>query len=247
MCFLHKDAPLSIADKIRSGREETMALLLHIFLTWYGVLRDSLGWSQNLDGLLPKPLNRFELPVKVRSQILHSSIVDLQPQLGKLNREVKGFFKMVNRVSASLNAKDRTEVLAAMTTIKEKLPFLLSLTTEERKGLPKMGDRNLPFVKKALEVATHNPDFLPRSFEIEELRKDVELFESLYPLVVAFTQLNELLNDTHTVVGSEAYAAALQVYNYAKLSGNSAGMEAVVDELGQRFSRKAKKAAIPVA
>ncbi|MER3433915.1 MAG: hypothetical protein C4288_10895 [Leptolyngbya sp. ERB_1_1] len=154
---------------------------------------------------------------------------------------------MANRISASLTAKDRTEVLAAMTTIKAKLPFLLSLTTEERKGLPKMGDRNLPFVKKALEVATQNPDFLPRSFEIEELRKDVELFESLYPLVVAFTQLNELLIDTHTVAGSEAYAAALQVYNYAKLSGNSAGMEAVVDELGQRFSRKAKKAAMPVA
>ena len=154
---------------------------------------------------------------------------------------------MANRVSASLAAADRKEVFAALQIIKDKLPFLLALTTEERKALPKMGDRNLPFVKKALEVATQHPDFLPRSFDLEELRRDVELFEALYALVMAFNQLNELLNDTYTAAGSEAYAAALQVYSYAKLSDKETGMETLVEELGQRFTRKAKKAAAPVA
>jgi hypothetical protein len=56
---------------------------------------------------------------------------------------------MTNRISTSLTAKERTEALALLTTLKEKLPFLVSLTTEQRKALPKMGDRNLPFVKKA--------------------------------------------------------------------------------------------------
>ena len=43
-------------------------------------------------------------------------------------------------------------------------------------------------------------------------------------------------------VGSEAYAAALQVYNYAKASGNTGGLDAVVGEMGQRFARKPRKA-----
>jgi hypothetical protein len=150
---------------------------------------------------------------------------------------------MNNRISASLNTSDRAEVLQALTVIKEKLPFLLSLTAEERKALPKMGDRNLPFVKKALELATQNPDFLPRSFDIDELRKDVELFEAMAPLVMAFLQTQDLINDTHTVIGSEAYAAALQVYNYAKVTDNVAGMESLVEDLGQRFNRKSKKSA----
>jgi len=43
-------------------------------------------------------------------------------------------------------------------------------------------------------------------------------------------------------VGSEAYAAALQVYGYAKASGNIGGLDAVVTEMGQRFARKSRKA-----
>ena len=144
-------------------------------------------------------------------------------------------------ISTTLTQTDREAVMGAVATIKAKLPFLVDLTLEERKALPKLGDKSRAFVGKALEVATQNPDFLPRSFNLEEMRKDVQLFEALYPIVVALTQLQELLDDTYVTVGSEAYASALQVYTYAKASGQGAGLDAVVVELGQRFARKAKK------
>ena len=127
------------------------------------------------------------------------------------------------QISTTLNKADREAVMAAVNTIKEKLPFLVDLSAEERKALPKMGDKSRAFVSKALEVATQNPDFLPRSFDVEELRKDVQLFEAMYPIVVALTQLQELVDDTCIAVGSEAYAAALQMYTYAKASGNTGG------------------------
>jgi hypothetical protein len=148
---------------------------------------------------------------------------------------------MNNRVSASLGAQERQEILQAIALIKDKLPFLLSLTTEERKAMPKMGDRNMPFVKKALEAATQNPDFLPRAFEVEELRKDIELFEALYPLVIAFSQLQDALHDTYITVGSEAYSASLKIYNYAKVNVDMAGVQRWVDEMGERFARANKK------
>lgn len=146
-----------------------------------------------------------------------------------------------NRISVTLAQADRDAVMAAVITIREKLPFLIDLSVEERKALPKLGDKSRAFVSKALEVAKQNSDFLPRSFDLDEMRKDVELFEAMYPVVVAMSQLQELLDDTYTTVGSEAYSAALTVYNYAKASGQGAGLDAVVGELKQRFARKPRQ------
>jgi hypothetical protein len=145
------------------------------------------------------------------------------------------------KVSAKLSPADREAVMQAITTIKEKLPFLVDLTTEERKSLPKLGDKSRAFVSKALEIAAQNPDFLPRSFDLNEMRRDIELFEALYPILLSLTQLQELVDDTSVAVGSEAYAAGLMVYNYAKASGKGAGLETMVDDLGRRFARKSKK------
>jgi hypothetical protein len=145
-------------------------------------------------------------------------------------------------ISATLAQKQREQVLQAISTIKDNLPFLIDLTNEERKALPKMGDKSRAFVSKALEVATQNPEFLPRSFDLDEMRKDVQLFEALYPVLLSLSQLQELVDDTSLAVGSEAYAAALQVYTYAKASGQGGGLETVVEEMGQRFARKPRKA-----
>jgi hypothetical protein len=144
-------------------------------------------------------------------------------------------------ISATLTKEDREAVIAAVATIKQKLPFLMDLTAEERKSLPKMGDKSRAFVSKALEVANQNPDFLPRSFDLEEMKRDVELFESLYPVLLALTQLQELVDDTCVAVGSDAYAAALVVYNFAKASGKGSGLDAVADEMSKRFARKSRK------
>ena len=147
-----------------------------------------------------------------------------------------------NQFSTTLSQKDRDEVMAAIATIKEKLPFLIDLTPEQRQSLPKMGDKSRAFVSKALEVATQNPDFLPRNFDLAEMRKDVQLFEQLYPILLSLGQLQDLVDDTCLAVGSEAFAAALLVYNYAKASGEGSGLDTLIEDMGQRFARKPRKA-----
>jgi hypothetical protein len=136
---------------------------------------------------------------------------------------------------------NREIVLSAIATIKASMPFMVDLTAEDRKALPKMGDKSRAFVTKALEIATQNPDFLPRSFDLEEMRRDVELFDQLYPLLLSLNQLQEMLENTYTAVGSEAYTAALTIYKYAKASDQSGSLEGIVDDLGQRFTQKSKK------
>lgn len=147
-----------------------------------------------------------------------------------------------NRVSASISEESRTAIKAAIQTIKENLPFLKDLTPEDRRTMLKLGDRSVAFVRGALGVATENPDFLPRSFDIDEMRKDVELYQDLNDISRPLTQLLELVEDTKMDVGSEAYSAALVVYRYAQNSPQGAGLDDVVDDLGRRFARRSRQA-----
>ena len=148
---------------------------------------------------------------------------------------------MPDNISATLTAETRDEILTKINTIKQQLPFLIDLTTEERRSLTKMGDKSSAFVTKALEVATQNPDFLPRAFNIEEMRKDVELMQMLQPILMVINQLQDLIEDTYMQVGSEAYSAALNIYNYAKNSPSGSALEGVAEELGRRFARKPRQ------
>ena len=150
-----------------------------------------------------------------------------------------------NHISATLSQADRQAVLDAVNTIRAKLPFLIDLSPEERKALPKMGDTGRGFVAQALEVAEQNPDILPRSFDVSEMRKDLELLNALLPVVTAFAQLNELLDDTYTEVSSEAYASALLVYQYVRAAGKGSALDGALDALGQRFARKSRGASGP--
>lgn len=143
-----------------------------------------------------------------------------------------------NRVSAELSEADRKAVLDAIETIRTKLSFLIDLSPEQRRSLPKMGDRSRAFVAKALAIARHNSDFLPRSFSVEEFERDVALAEALLPIMVSLTRLQEQVTDTYTEVGSEAYSASLVVYQYGRNSGDGQSLEDLLDDMGQRFARK---------
>lgn len=152
---------------------------------------------------------------------------------------------MENRIDAALTTADKDEILNTLRLIRTKLPFLVDLSPEDRQSLVKMGDKSRAFVAQALTIAEQDDSFLPRSFDVAEMRQDVELLEALAPIMVAVTQLNELLGDTYALAGSDAYAAALVVYGAAQRDGNGAALDALTDTLGRRFARKSKGKTLP--
>jgi hypothetical protein len=119
---------------------------------------------------------------------------------------------------------------------------LIDVGPQERRSMTKLGDHNRAFTRKALEIATQTPDFLPRSFDITEMRRDLELFEALQPMLLALTRLRELVDDTAVAAGDEAYRAALEVYRYAKANGSVAGLDDLIDEMGRRFAQQGSRA-----
>ena len=145
-----------------------------------------------------------------------------------------------NRVSAQLGEAERQAVFAAIQTIRQKLPFLIDLEPDERRGLPRLGDKSRGFVELALQVAEQNPDILPRLFDTGEMRNDLELYSALSSVLLALSQLNELVEDTVVAVGSDAYAAALTVYQSVRTAGKGSALEGALEGMGQRFARKSR-------
>jgi hypothetical protein len=141
----------------------------------------------------------------------------------------------------NFDQSDRDEILQLIALLRDKLPPLSDLTAEERRSLPGMGDKNRIFAGKVLEVILQNPDFLPRSFDIDGYQRNLSTFDYLTTIAMALTQLLDLVNATTIAIGSDTYEEALVAYRYAKASGQGASLEAMMAELKQRFSQQGKK------
>ncbi|SMF96553.1 hypothetical protein SAMN02949497_3954 [Methylomagnum ishizawai] len=149
----------------------------------------------------------------------------------------------INRVNAEISPSQAEAIRAALAALRENLPFLIDLTPDERQGMLKFGEKNRSFVAKAMAVAEQNPDILPRGFNVDEMKADVRLVEDLYPLLHSVQEVLGKLENTYFAAGSEAYAAALLVYQYAKAANVATGaLEDALDDLGRRFARRSKSA-----
>lgn len=145
-----------------------------------------------------------------------------------------------NRISATLSQQDCAQIMSNINRIKEMMPFLITLTSQEFRDLLKMGDKSRTFVAKALEIVTQNPDIMPRGFDIDEFRRDMDLFQALESFRSALTQLLQMIESTQTLVGSDAYISSLIVYEQVKNNHLGLALEDAADQLGRRFIRKSK-------
>jgi hypothetical protein len=90
-------------------------------------------------------------------------------------------------------------------------------------------------------VILQDADFLPRSFDIDKLKQNLDIFDRLSTILMSLDQLRNLVSATAIVVGSEAYDDSLTAYRHGQADGLSASTEAMFADLQQRFFRKAKK------
>ncbi len=149
-----------------------------------------------------------------------------------------------NVISIEIPPADIQTVKDALTTIQTTLaPYLLALTPEQRKTLPKMSDGTEPFVAKVMDYAVSDPQFAPPYMDVPEMKKDFDAVSELLPLLRTVDQLEDNLSDTAMMAGSEAYVAALSYYNSVKMAAkmNVPGAKAIFDDLAKRFTRSKPK------
>ena len=119
----------------------------------------------------------------------------------------------------------------------ELRPYLQALTPEERSAMLKMADKTVSFVQKAHDYAHNNPSFVPGFLDLEEFARDSAALNGLAPVQQLLDGLALDTNSTMMLAGSDAYAAALILYNNIKFlaKNKQPGAQAAYDDLSQRF------------
>jgi len=133
---------------------------------------------------------------------------------------------------------DVTEKLnEAATALK---PYLIALTPDNRRELPKMSDKTIPFVDKTLDYTTSDPQFAPPYMDKEELANDMKTHGQLTEILRIVTQLYNGLDDTTMEAGAESYVNALSYYNSVKQAAkmNIPGAKSIYEDLKKRFEKK---------
>lgn len=118
-------------------------------------------------------------------------------------------------------------------------PYLIALTPDQRRELPKMSDKTIPFVEKTLDYTASDPQFAPPYMNKEELANDMKAHGQLTELFRVVQQLNSKLDDTTMEAGAESYINALSYYNSVKQAAkmNVPGAKTIYDDLRKRFQK----------
>ena len=121
-------------------------------------------------------------------------------------------------------------------------PYILALTPAERQALPKMGEKTIGFVEKAFDYARQNPNLVPPYLSLDAFGVDFSDAHGLWTLLNSIRQLEEGIDDTEMIAGSEAYQAALVFYHSVKTATaqDIPGAKAVYEELKTRFPQSGR-------
>jgi hypothetical protein len=147
-------------------------------------------------------------------------------------------------ISVTLVQQDIADVKAALGTINSKLPWLVTLSPDEIRGLTKLGPKSIDFVQDAKMATESFPAMLPGTFDAKEFHKDTAAFQALSEIKILVDSLKEKIDNTYSAVGSEAMTQALEVYAYVQTGKDRVpGLKSVAEKLKDRFRRNAQKKA----
>ncbi len=143
-----------------------------------------------------------------------------------------------NLVSGSIDEQTLNEALESIKSIDSRLDVLISLSPDERRHVVKLSKTHLNFVHDMYAISEQNPDFLPRSFDLDEMAADIKLARQLESLETLFSHLNQRLEDTLFAVKSDMYSNALEAYGYLQAAREGDGLDVHRQEMRKYFSRR---------
>jgi uncharacterized protein with von Willebrand factor type A (vWA) domain len=141
-----------------------------------------------------------------------------------------------SNVTVTLSAADKATIKQKVQDILALLPFIINLTLEERKALPKMGNHRYTFVKRLIQAVKENSAHIPASYDIAALEQDFSGYDDINEVRIPVIQLLEKMDDTMRAAGAEAYLKALQGKELLEAANRTeSGMDNIMKELQEFF------------
>jgi hypothetical protein len=147
-----------------------------------------------------------------------------------------------SNISYSMSQADYDAVMAALATISEKMPFLITLDTKEKRSIFKHGAGSTDFAQEALFAAKQFSQVLPPSFDMSEYESDTVLFKLTSEIRTVLASLLAKIDDTQTAIGGESMAASLEVYAYIQTAQDrTPGLKPYAERLKIRFKGQGRR------
>lgn len=143
-------------------------------------------------------------------------------------------------ISAELPQETETTVLQDLDTITGLLPFLVTLSREDRKRMYFMSRKRLDFMERSLRYAQENPLLVPSYLDMTEFVKDVNLRTQLYRVFDKVNTFHKGLKDTLAVLEAEAYEASRNFYAAVKVAAQRGekGAEEIAKDLHYHYKQQ---------
>ncbi len=143
-----------------------------------------------------------------------------------------------NIISISFDDTALNTIDQALEALEGQLTGLIDLSVEQRRALPKMGDKSEAFCRQTLNVLQQNPQLVPPSLDLAEAQRDLLALDALRSRSSRLRQLMGRVEDTELALGSDVMSVSLDGYALLKVLGKGSGLKALRKEMGARFAKK---------
>lgn len=118
-------------------------------------------------------------------------------------------------------------------------PYAVNLSEEEKKHIPKSGERTCAFVDKGIGYMKTNPEYMNGLMSEEVTSNNRLTQQQAIDLNEQVNIVYQLLNDLAIATGSEAYLSVLDYYNSVKRAADKGDAPAkqIAEDLGVIFKK----------
>jgi hypothetical protein len=159
-----------------------------------------------------------------------------------ISKSFKKNTMLPNRLDVTITSQQVTDVNTHLQAILTALPFLITLTPEQRKEEQGINVANKIFVEDAIANGKTVAPSFPPWLKVADIEKDLQVFTILDGLIPTFEGILQQMKDTRQVAGYEANQGSLSLYrileNMAKLG--IPGAQAAFNNVKARFAAQSK-------
>jgi hypothetical protein len=147
-------------------------------------------------------------------------------------------------VSYVMSEEDFTALKQKIAELETKVTeFAIEMHIDNKRSMGILGDRSLPFTEHTFMLANERKELVPQYVNMEEFKKDLDLYKKCKELLKMLEIVHERVLDTYIGAGSDAFGAARKIYNYVKglVKVNMPGASVIYDELKKRYKKIKEK------
>ncbi|MGM0532555.1 MAG: hypothetical protein ACQER7_14505 [Bacteroidota bacterium] len=144
---------------------------------------------------------------------------------------------MKNNISVELPDDRLQRIWDNLKGIEGEMPFLIDMTPQERRSRSVMNSARKPFVEKTIAYGEKDPRIVPNYVSIDEMKKNMKIYEQLEALGAEFKRIGEGLSDTAAAIGENLWTGGLSIYDSSKTASRNGvpGIDSVLNDLKSFF------------